>query len=255
MTKPHFLIIDDEDSVRETIRMFLNDGFDDIEIIEAGNGHDALKLYNEHSSHISVIICDYKMPKMDGFQFLLHLRAVDRETPFILVTGFQSALATSIALDDHTIVLSKPFHEQDLLELLKCILYKDEAMHSHGILLIDESKTFQFILRTHLKNHGGFNLITAESVSAGLRKFDKYQIDIVFTSLYFDDGKTGYDVANAIRAKNSDIPMVLLTSKIDDKKDKILEAGFTGWSTRNSDDAKKLIEFIHKRLSAIPQAS
>jgi len=79
------LLIDDEESIRETLRVALSkEGY---EIIEAEDGKIGIELYNRH--HPILIILDLKMPIMDGIEFLekAQIKPYDR-TGVIVLTGF-----------------------------------------------------------------------------------------------------------------------------------------------------------------------
>lgn len=77
------LVIDDEDFVRDTITGYLEDsGF---EVIEAENGREGADLYDQH--HPALVLCDLRMPKMDGLEVLNHVMMQKRDTPFIVLSG------------------------------------------------------------------------------------------------------------------------------------------------------------------------
>ena len=62
-------------------------------ILEAANGKEGIELLNSHFSSIAVVLLDYLMPVMDGFQVLdsLQKKKVLNKIPFIMVTGQDSA--------------------------------------------------------------------------------------------------------------------------------------------------------------------
>jgi CheY-like chemotaxis protein len=69
------LIVDDDHDVREALREVLQDhGYD---VLEAGNGHDALALLRDGTLAPCLILLDIMMPVMDGWQF----RAAQRNDP------------------------------------------------------------------------------------------------------------------------------------------------------------------------------
>jgi two-component system, NtrC family, nitrogen regulation response regulator NtrX len=76
------LIIDDEPSIRRTLREILE--YEKYQIDEAGTGMEALTLVNEQE--FDVILCDIKMPEMDGIETLEGIKQVS-ESPVIMISG------------------------------------------------------------------------------------------------------------------------------------------------------------------------
>ena len=77
------LVIDDEEPVRSTIVAYLEDsGYN---VIEASNGEEGLKMFFEHQPDL--ILCDLRMPRMDGLVVLERVIAHSAEVPFIVVSG------------------------------------------------------------------------------------------------------------------------------------------------------------------------
>jgi len=79
---PRILVIDDEQSIRSTLREILE--YEKFRVDDAGNGAEGLKLAREH--HYDAILCDIKMPKMDGIEVLTQLLSFS-ETPVIMISG------------------------------------------------------------------------------------------------------------------------------------------------------------------------
>ncbi len=58
------LIVDDEEGVRRSLKKLLQrDGYD---ILLAENGTEAIDIVREHVNEIETVICDFKMPGLDG---------------------------------------------------------------------------------------------------------------------------------------------------------------------------------------------
>jgi sigma-B regulation protein RsbU (phosphoserine phosphatase) len=77
------LVIDDEAIVRDSIVAYLEDsGFD---VIQAENGLDGVACFN--SQRPDIVLCDLRMPSMDGLAVLKQINAKDPNTPFIVVSG------------------------------------------------------------------------------------------------------------------------------------------------------------------------
>ena len=65
MEKRKVLVVDDESRMRKLVRDFLVK--QDYEVLEAGDGEEALDLFYEQKD-IALVILDVMMPKMDGWQ-------------------------------------------------------------------------------------------------------------------------------------------------------------------------------------------
>ncbi len=87
MEKPKILIVDDNPHIAKLISMHLHSDYD---ISHAEDGEEGLNKAVEISPNI--IITDVSMPKMDGLQMCLALRAKDETamTPFIFLTSFDA---------------------------------------------------------------------------------------------------------------------------------------------------------------------
>lgn len=77
------LIIDDERAIRKTLGEILS--YEGYKIEEASDGEEGLKKFSEKV--YDVVICDIKMPKVDGIEFLEKARATNPDVPIIMVSG------------------------------------------------------------------------------------------------------------------------------------------------------------------------
>lgn len=77
------LVIDDETLVRESMAIYLEDsGFN---VIQAENGKQGVELFCEFQPDL--VLCDLRMPEMDGMAVLAKLAEIDPEVPIIIVSG------------------------------------------------------------------------------------------------------------------------------------------------------------------------
>jgi len=82
------LLVDDEKPILQNLRAVLPWADLDIEVIGlARNGVQALDLAREHRPDL--ILCDIRMPVMDGIEFLRWLRETDEEAEVVMLTGYQ----------------------------------------------------------------------------------------------------------------------------------------------------------------------
>ena len=77
------LIIDDERAIRKTLNEIL--GFEGYKIDEAADGEEGLKKFQ--SASYDLVLCDIKMPKMDGLEFLSKATAMNPDVPIIMISG------------------------------------------------------------------------------------------------------------------------------------------------------------------------
>ncbi len=87
------LLVDDDKEFREE---FI-DCFNEYEILEAGNGKDALDILKK-PNEIDLVILDVKMPGMNGFEVLSKIKTLDPGIGIIISTGYSSKDAVIEAL-------------------------------------------------------------------------------------------------------------------------------------------------------------
>ncbi|WP_040549378.1 response regulator transcription factor [Pedosphaera parvula] len=87
MDKPvfHLLIADDDEGMRYAIRRLVSRHYPAAKISEAGNGGEALKLYERTGADLMIV--DYRMPQMDGIEFVRALKERASSTPIIMVSS------------------------------------------------------------------------------------------------------------------------------------------------------------------------
>ncbi|MBS4070230.1 MAG: sigma-54-dependent Fis family transcriptional regulator, partial [Algoriphagus sp.] len=80
---PTILIIDDERAIRNVLKDILsNEGF---KVEEAADGEEGLKKFQAGS--FDVVLCDIKMPKLDGIEFLQKVMETGTDIPVIMISG------------------------------------------------------------------------------------------------------------------------------------------------------------------------
>jgi len=79
----NILIIDDEKAIRKTLSEILS--YEGYKIDEAGDGEEGLKKVRE--KEYDVILCDIKMPKIDGIEFLEKAKETNPDIPIIMISG------------------------------------------------------------------------------------------------------------------------------------------------------------------------
>ena len=91
MPKERILVVDDEQNARSALRTIL--GEEGYEIREATNGEEALSLLSEFAPDL--ILCDVRMPKMDGLTLLRKAKEQGSDAIFLMMTAF-AAVETAV---------------------------------------------------------------------------------------------------------------------------------------------------------------
>lgn len=115
-TEPRILLVDDEQSVLNALqRFFRRSGYNGVTICTSG--HEGLELF-EKSGPFQLVISDYRMPGMNGVEFLSAIRARWPDTVRIVLSGFADTSAIIAATNEGNIYkfISKPWDEAFLLQ-------------------------------------------------------------------------------------------------------------------------------------------
>ena len=117
--KPHILCVDDDDKIRELLKVFLKKN--NFYVSTAQSVDKANKLLNLFS--FDIIVLDIMMPKISGTEFLNNFRKENVNTPVIMLTAnSQLNIKTksyNLGCDDY---LSKPFEPLELILRIKKLL-------------------------------------------------------------------------------------------------------------------------------------
>ena len=80
---PVILTIDDEENIRDSFRLFLEDF--DYQVLEASNGREGLEVFRRE--HPDLVLCDLRMPEVDGLEILEEIKQISPDTPIIVISG------------------------------------------------------------------------------------------------------------------------------------------------------------------------
>ena len=138
------LVVDDEARMRKLIKDFLmQKGYG---ILEAGDGEEALKVYEENRNKIKLILLDVMMPKLDGWSVLRQIRQ-DSKVPIIMLTARgeeqDELFGFELGVDEY---ISKPFSPKILVARVEAILKRTspelkEQKDYGGIVIDPEGRT------------------------------------------------------------------------------------------------------------------
>lgn len=143
------LVIDDEKSIRNTLREIL--AYEKYEVNDAADGIEGLKLVDENK--YDVILCDIKMPRMDGIEVLEAIMK-KTDTPVIMISGHGNIETAVEAIKKGAYdYISKPLDLNRLLVTIRNAMDKSMLVHEAKSLRRKISGTYDMIGESESLNH------------------------------------------------------------------------------------------------------
>ncbi|WP_462324540.1 PAS domain S-box protein [Desulfoplanes sp.] len=116
------LLVDDEESIRVTEKMLLEDmGYS---VVCASDGRQAVEVFRANHREIDVVVMDMRMPEMDGLEALERMKEIDPDCRVIIVSGFTNN--GTLEESHHNGVagfLRKPYRISELSALMAKVLH------------------------------------------------------------------------------------------------------------------------------------
>jgi DNA-binding NtrC family response regulator len=141
------LIIDDEKAIRKTLAEILS--YEGYKIEEAADGEEGLKKFS--STTFDVVLCDIKMPKMDGIEFLEKARELNPDVPIVVISGHGNIETAVEAVKKGAFdYISKPPDLNRMLITLRNALDKQTLVTETKVLKRKVSKVQQMVGNSEL---------------------------------------------------------------------------------------------------------
>ncbi|WP_428229805.1 sigma-54-dependent transcriptional regulator [Flavobacterium sp.] len=146
------LIIEDEASIRRVLVKILSEENDTYQVDEAEDGVAGLEKIKNND--YDLVLCDIKMPKMDGVEVLEEAKKIKPEIPMVMISG-HGDMETAI----HTMRLgafdyiSKPPDLNRLLNTVRNALDKKQLVVENKILKKKVSKNYEMVGESEAINH------------------------------------------------------------------------------------------------------
>lgn len=144
------LIVEDEQGIRETLKIFLkNQGY---HILEATNGKEGLEIIQNHEIHLAIV--DIMMPVMDGITMVMKLRN-DYDFPIIFLSAksedIDKITGLNLGADDY---VTKPFEPMELIARVNSNMRRYEqilSLKSEPEIQKNQLSVGDLILNMHTK--------------------------------------------------------------------------------------------------------
>lgn len=113
--KKTILICDDEEGIRESLRLIFER---DYALIFASNGGEAIDLLKKNPADI--VIMDIKMPRMDGIEAMRKLKEIKPAIKILVTSGYKSVETAKEAVNaGASDYMVKPFDRAEILDAVK----------------------------------------------------------------------------------------------------------------------------------------
>jgi len=255
------LVVDDIKNNRDILRKYLESW--GCQVLSSSSGQSGLKRLEEtiqNEIKIDVIITDFQMPRMDGFEFATQIKGMPayKDTPMIMLTSMgtigDGKECKRIGIDGY---LTKPIRHKDLKAFISHVLGQTKElkelpknlvtrhtlaeakrMNIH-ILLAEDYETNQKLATRQLES-SGFHVTLAQDGKQAVKHFLKQKFDIILMDIQMPV-MDGYEATSQIRElEKSEIsksgiktPIIAMTAHaIQGYREQCLEAGMDDYITK-----------------------
>ena len=149
---PKILIIEDEAAIRRVLTKILSEENDSYQVEDAEDGLQGLEKIKNND--YDLVLCDIKMPKMDGVEVLEAVKKIKPEIPMVMISGhgdMETAINTMrLGAFDY---ISKPPDLNRLLNTVRNALDKKQLVVENKILKKKVSKNYEMVGESEAINH------------------------------------------------------------------------------------------------------
>ena len=187
------LVVDDESRMRKLIKDFLIK--EDYKVIEAADGEECLKEFNEKKEKIDLILLDVMMPKLDGWSVLRQIR-IESKVPVIMLTARgeeqDELFGFDLGVDEY---ISKPFSPKILVARVKALLNRTKEKENtkidyNGIVIDYDGRTVMVDGKNVEMSHREYELLTYLVENKGIALSREKILNNVWNYDYYGDSRT-----------------------------------------------------------------
>lgn len=206
MDRQKILVVDDESRMRKLVRDFLVKS--DYEVLEAGDGEEALDIFFAHKD-IVLVALDVMMPKMDGWQVCREIRSYS-QVPIIMLTARgdekDELQGFRLGVDEY---ITKPFSPKILVARIEAILRRSgqksvsggDVLECGGIQLDKAAHQVVIDGETIELSYKEFELLAYFMENRGIALSREKILNNVWNYDYFGDARTIDTHVKKLRSK------------------------------------------------------
>jgi len=130
MPKGKIMVVDDEEDVRETFRLLLES--ENYNVIEAGDGEEAINILKsgDNLTNCGLILCDIRMPKVNGIEYIDYLKEQAPGIPVVVITGYPDTdMAVGLLNKGVDGYLVKPVDSERLMKIVNKLVAKGKNLN------------------------------------------------------------------------------------------------------------------------------
>lgn len=205
MNELNILVVDDEARMRKIVRDFLV--AKEYNVLEAGNGEEALDIMYDNKNQIDLVILDIMMPKMDGWETCREIKKISN-VPIIMLTAkgdeTDELLGYELGIDEY---ITKPFSPKILVARIDAILRRAKKLNEEDIITAGE---LEINKTSHVVKVSGeevelsfkeFELLVYFAENKGIALSREKILNSVWNYDYFGDARTIDTHVKKIRSK------------------------------------------------------
>ncbi|MEL6138541.1 MAG: response regulator [Cyanobacteria bacterium J06628_6] len=246
------LVIDDNESVRDLTRRFLNQA--GYRVITASNGKEGLRLALAELP--DVILLDVMMPEMDGWSVLRALKLDGQLThiPVIMMTITDDKnLGYALGASDY---LLKPVSSERLVTALQRYRSPQAVEGPSWVMLVEDNAANREMTRRQL-HASGWQVMEAENGLQALEQLEQRQPDVILLDLMMPE-MDGFEFLQRLKQRSEwrSIPVIVLTAKDLTREDRQrLQGQIEQIHQKGAYSRQALLDEIQDLIIAHPQRS
>lgn len=199
----HILVVDDEPMMVKTLQdIFKIKGY---QSEAALNGSDALTKIAQN--HFDFVLCDIKMPGINGVELYRAIKMIQPDLPVVLMTAYANDALVHESLAEGVIaVLNKPLNMDSVFSFLSYL------SQEWSIFIVDDDPDFCRTLADILRLQG-YTILQTTEANEVINNLAEGQIVLLDMKL---NGKSGLDVLREIKQRYPNLPVILVTGYHDE---------------------------------------
>ena len=243
MTKTNILVVDDDFSIRETLKGILEDkGY---MVSSAEDGLTAIEMVRK--IHFDIMFVDVVMPGIDGFQTLGEIKKISPGTNVIIMTGYdiEHLVERATSLGAYRCI-PKPIDDMDkLLQILQAI--KEDTIRS-DILVVDDEFSSRETLKGVLEDKG-YKVSTAGDGFTAIKMVGNTHFDMALIDVLMP-GIDGFQTLSEIKKIDPEIKAIMMTGHdVEHFVEKAISLGAFAYLSKPID----MVELLQLTFSAIKE--